>query len=158
MAVKIFLNCTIVSWHSWLSTKYMVCGILICRSFLCRGLVVGIRVFSSEELDKQQELIPEPTTHQYLQPYLHNKPNHNITRPAKQNSTNPIFHTPQVRQDTTGHLLTFSSIFVIGTCILSSCKTEISVQNFIQLKTIHFMYAVLLVWKMALWGRNTWTN
>jgi len=120
--------------------------------------------FSSEQLDKQHELIPEPTTYQYLQPYLHNKTrkrirktNPRLTRPAKQNSTNPMFHT-LVRQDTTLHLLTFSCTFVTGTCILSTCKTEVSVQNFIQLKTIPFMYFVLLVWKMTLWGRNTWPN
>jgi hypothetical protein len=108
--------------------------------------------FSSEELDKQQELITEPTTHQYLQPYLHNKtrkrtgktnPQHNQT--CKTKLYKPMLHALLVRQDTTGHVLTFSSIFVTGTCILSNCNTDISVKNFTELKTIPFMYFVLLV-------------
>jgi hypothetical protein len=109
-------------------------------------------VFSSGQLAKQKELISQPTTHQYLRLYLHNKTRKRIPKtnpqligPAKQNSTNPMSHTPLVRQDTTVHLLTFSCIFVTGTRILSTCKTEISVQNFIRLKTIPFTYFVLLV-------------
>jgi len=42
--------------------------------------------FSSEVWDKQQELISEPTPHQYLQAYLHNKTRKHIRKTNPQHS------------------------------------------------------------------------
>lgn len=67
-----------------------------------------------------------------------------------------MLHIHLLRQDTIHPtlfqkylaLLTSSYIQLdTATCILQNCKTEISIQNFIQLRMVSFVYFILLAWR-----------